>query len=94
MNRTRRRVLAATVGTLCALLPATAASASSRSVPYRTYQIGPIADQVTCNIYSVQSNDPPDTYTLPCYYSATDPNITTRSVPDPGWWFSRRSLIA
>ena len=94
MNRTRRRVLAAAVGTLCVLLPATAASASSQNLPYRTYQIGPFADQATCAVYSTESNDPPDVYTSACYYSATNPNVTTSSVPDPGWWFSRRYLIA
>ena len=66
------------------------ASAATPSQSYTTNVIGPISTQAACNADSAAANDPPDTWTSACRFSATYPGT---SVSDPGWYYNIHILI-
>ncbi len=57
---------------------------------YSTNVIGPISSQAECNADSAAANDPPNTITSTCRFSATYPGT---SVSDPGWYYNIHIFI-
>ncbi|HET7015655.1 MAG TPA: hypothetical protein VFI65_17180 [Streptosporangiaceae bacterium] len=66
------------------------ASAAAPNQSYTTNVLGPISTQAACNADSAAANDPPDTWTSACRFSATYPGT---SVSDPGWYYNIHILI-
>ena len=85
----RVAALAAGIVGMSTVMVTTASSAQASG--YTTNVIGPISSQAACAADAAAANDPPNTLTSACRFSATYPGT---SVPDAGWYYNIHILIS